>query len=58
MQAISWQDVVVPVALFSLWVGLYMQQLRQRPLLPVNDPQFEDALGPAFAHAQNPGAAH
>ena len=58
MQAISWQDVVLPMALFSLWIGFYMQQLRQRPLLPVNDPQFEDALGPALAHAHNAGAAH
>jgi hypothetical protein len=27
-----------------------MQQLRQRPVLPLNDPQFEEALGPALAH--------
>ncbi len=58
MEAISWMDVVIPVALFALWIGLYMQQLRQRPLLPVHDPQFEEALGPAFAHADNPGTAH
>lgn len=58
MGALSWQTIVVPLALLALWVGLYMQQLRQRPLLPVHDPQFEEALGPAFAHADNPGAAH
>ncbi|MGC4081112.1 MAG: hypothetical protein QM736_03115 [Vicinamibacterales bacterium] len=35
MGALSWQTIVVPLALFALWLGLYMQQLRQRPLLPV-----------------------
>ena len=54
---ISWMDLVLPATLIALWVGLYMQQLRQRPLLPVNDPQFHDVLGPALAgHA--PSAAH
>jgi len=55
---VSWMDIVIPVTLFALFVGLYIQQLRQRPLLPVNDPQFEDALGPALAHGANPGTAH
>ncbi|MFN7916227.1 MAG: hypothetical protein U0Q55_12880 [Vicinamibacterales bacterium] len=56
--ALSWQTAIVPLGLFALWVGLYMQQLRQRPLLPVHDPQFEEALGPALAHADHPGTAH
>ena len=56
--SISWMDAVVPASMLALWVGLYMMQLRQRPLLPVHDPQFEDALGPALAHADTPGAAH
>ena len=55
---ISWMDLVIPATLVSLWVGLYMMQLRQRPLLPVHDPQFEEALGQVFAHAQHSGAAH
>ncbi len=56
--SISWMDAVVPASMLALWVGLYMMQLRQRPLLPVHDPQFEEALGPAFAHADSAGAAH
>jgi hypothetical protein len=56
--AISWMDVVLPVTLLALWVGFYMQQLRQRPVLPVHDPQFEDILGPMFAHADTPRTAH
>jgi hypothetical protein len=56
--SVSWMDIVIPVTLFALFVGLYLQQLRQRPLLPVNDPQFEEALGPVLAHGANPGTAH
>ena len=48
--ALSWQTVLVPASLLALWVGLYMMQLRQRPLLPVNDPQFDEALGSVLAH--------
>jgi hypothetical protein len=54
---VSWMDLVLPITLLAIWVGLYLQQLRQRPVLPLNDPQFEEALGPAFAHA-NHGTAH
>lgn len=56
--AISWMDLVIPASLVCIWLGVYMMQLRQRPLLPVNDPQFEDALGPALAGAHHSGAAH
>jgi hypothetical protein len=55
---VSWMDLVLPITLLTLWVGLFLQQLRQRPVLPVHDPQFEEALGPVFAHAENPGTAH
>jgi len=56
-QALSWQDIVLPATLLAIWVGLYMQQLRQRPLLPVNDPQFHEALGSVFS-GETPSAAH
>ena len=56
--AISWMDVVLPVTLLALWVGLYLQQLRRRPVLPVHDPQFHDILGPMFAQADTPRTAH
>jgi hypothetical protein len=55
--SISWMDIVIPAALLALWVGLYFQQLRQRPLLPIHDPQFEEALGPVFA-TDTPRTAH
>lgn len=57
-EAVSWMDVVLPLTLLVIWVGLYMMQLRQRPLLPVHDPQFEEALGGVFPRTQNAGAAH
>jgi hypothetical protein len=56
--SVNWMDIVVPATLVALWAGLYLQQLRQRPLLPVHDPQFQEALGPMFAHGSQPGTAH
>jgi len=44
--SVSWLDLVLPVTLISIWVGCFLWQLRGRPLLPVYDPQFEEALGP------------
>ena len=43
--AVSWLDVVVPLTLTALWVGCFIRQLRGRAILPVHDPQFEEALG-------------
>lgn len=41
---ISWTDVVLPLGLVSLWIGLFIMQLRGRPLLPYYDPQFAEAV--------------
>ncbi len=41
---VSWLDVLLPLALGSLWLGLFARQLRDRPILPVHDPEFEDAV--------------
>jgi len=37
-------DLTVPIALGAVWVGLYLRNLAARPLLPVHDPGFEEAL--------------
>ena len=37
-------DLTVPVGLGGLWLGLYIRNLGARPLVPVNDPGFEEAL--------------
>jgi hypothetical protein len=42
--AVSWLDVVVPVALFGLWLSAFARELARRPLLPVNDPNLPVAL--------------
>ena len=37
-------DLTVPLALGGIWAGLYLRNLAGRPLLPVHDPGFEEAL--------------
>ncbi|HEX7798675.1 MAG TPA: hypothetical protein VF456_30150 [Vicinamibacterales bacterium] len=57
--SVSWMDIVLPVALISTWVGCFLWQLRGRPLLPVYDPQFEEALGPIIDRlGDRPRPAH
>jgi hypothetical protein len=56
--SIGWMDLVVPATLILLWLGCFTWQLRGRAILPVYDPQFEEALGPILGHAgDNPEAA-
>jgi hypothetical protein len=43
--SISWLDIVLPLALWSLWLGVFVYQLRGRALLPLHDPEFDEALG-------------
>jgi hypothetical protein len=40
----TWLDIVVPVALIGLWVGFFAMNLKQRPLLPLGDPNLAEAL--------------
>ena len=37
-------DLSVPIGLGGLWLGFYIRSLTTRPLVPVNDPGFEEAL--------------
>lgn len=48
--ALNWADVVAPIAIGGLWLALFFWQLEKRPLVPINDPQLEQALEPAHAH--------
>jgi hypothetical protein len=43
--SVSWLDIVVPLSLGSFWLGCFIWQLRGRAILPVHDPQFDEALG-------------
>jgi hypothetical protein len=42
---VSWLDVVLPLALGAIWLGCFIRQLRGRAILPLHDPQFDEALG-------------
>jgi hypothetical protein len=41
---LSWLDPIPVVALGGLWVALFLRELGQRSLLPVNDPGLEEAM--------------
>jgi hypothetical protein len=57
--SVSWMDIVLPATLIALWVGCFIWQLRKRAILPVYDPQFEEALGPIIERiGEKPKAAH
>jgi len=40
-----WLDVVLPISLGALWLSAFVYQLRGRALLPVYDPEFDQAVG-------------
>jgi hypothetical protein len=37
---VSWLDVILPLALGSLWVGFFIRELRRRSILPDLQPEF------------------
>lgn len=41
---LSWMDVVAPIAMGGWWLAVFAWQLQQRSLMPINDPQLEQAL--------------
>ena len=47
---LSWMDVVAPIAMGGLWLATFAWQLQKRSLVPINDPQLEQALEPAHEH--------
>ncbi len=36
-------DIAAPVAIGGVWVGLFIRQLKRRPLLPLHDPRFDES---------------
>jgi hypothetical protein len=56
--SLSWMDVVLPIALFSIWSAVFVYQLRGRAILPVHDPQFDEALGKIIERGAPPRTAH
>jgi hypothetical protein len=47
---VSWMDAAAPLAIGGLWVATFAWQLQKRALVPINDPQLEQALEPAHGH--------
>jgi hypothetical protein len=55
--AISWMDITLLLSLASIWIGCFIWQLRGRAILPMHDPQFDEALGRLIARgAERPKA--
>ncbi len=56
---VSWLDLLLPASLVSLWLGAFVWQLRGRAILPVYDPEFDEALGSTLDRSgEHPGLAH
>src|SRR5256714_6122608 len=47
---LSWMDVVAPLAMGGLWIATFAWQLQKRALVPLNDPQLEQALEVVHGH--------
>ena len=41
---LHWLDIAAPVGLGGIWIAAFFWQLKQRPLLPLHDPELEEAL--------------
>lgn len=48
---VSWMDIVAPIGIGGLWLAFFAWRLSKRPLIPINDPQFETVLEQKHAHA-------
>ncbi|MEP7149148.1 MAG: hypothetical protein ABI857_09720 [Acidobacteriota bacterium] len=48
--AISWMDIVAPLAVGGIWVWYFLGQLMKRPLVPVMDPFLENAIEHGRGH--------
>jgi hypothetical protein len=47
----NWMDLVAPIAMGGLWLGIFARALSQRALILFNDPLFETVLEQKHAHA-------
>jgi hypothetical protein len=47
---LSWMDLVAPIAIGGLWIATFAWQLQRRSLVPINDPQLEQALAAHAGH--------
>ncbi|MEP6719705.1 MAG: hypothetical protein ABJB21_11200 [bacterium] len=50
---VNWMDIVAPLAMGGLWLGVFGWQLNRRALIPINDPLFEVVLEQAHSHSEH-----
>ena len=48
--SLSWMDFVAPVAIGGLWLWWFIGELMKRPIVPVKDPFFENAINHGKSH--------
>jgi hypothetical protein len=48
--SVYWTDFVAPFAVGGVWLFFFIWQLKKRPLMPVNDPFFENAIAHGKEH--------
>ena len=41
---VSWMDAVAPIAIGGIWLWWYFGELMKRPIVPAQDPYFEEAV--------------
>jgi len=44
--------------LFAIWLGAFVYQLRGRAILPLHDPEFDEALGKILEQGAPPRTAY
>ncbi len=42
---VNWLDIILPVSMGGIWLAYYIQQLKNRALIPLYDPRVKEALG-------------
>ena len=47
---VSWLDLIAPIAVGGIWLWWYFGELQKRPLVPANDPYFEEAIEHGHGH--------
>jgi hypothetical protein len=47
--ALHWLDLALPIGLGGVWLGVFAQQLKTRPLLPLGEPEVRQILAEARA---------
>ena len=55
---VSWLDLVVPLTFGAIWGACFIRQLRGRAILPLHDPEFDEALGDIIERGAPPRTAH